>query len=230
MAHERETAGHAALMDGVYRYQRHIYNLTRKYYLFGRDRMIRELKLRAGESAVEIGCGTARNLILMAKAYPEARLFGLDASEEMLRTAREAARRAGVAERIALAHGFAEHLSPAMFGGNTSFDRALFPYSLSMIPDWRAALRVAAGAISRDGLIHVVDFGDFGRLPAPAGRSLESWLGKFHVRPRRGLLHRLEQLPPSPSLSLTVLPGRYAFVLRCAPADIRRLDLPSVAD
>ena len=27
--------GHAALMDGVYRYQRHVYDLTRKYYLLG---------------------------------------------------------------------------------------------------------------------------------------------------------------------------------------------------
>ena len=36
-------SGHAALMDRVYRRQRYIYDLTRKYYLFGRDRMIREL-------------------------------------------------------------------------------------------------------------------------------------------------------------------------------------------
>ena len=27
-------------MDGVYRYQRHVYDLTRKYYLLGRDRLI----------------------------------------------------------------------------------------------------------------------------------------------------------------------------------------------
>ncbi|TIV74063.1 MAG: SAM-dependent methyltransferase, partial [Mesorhizobium sp.] len=33
-------ASHAELMDGVYRWQRHIYDLTRKYYLLGRDRLI----------------------------------------------------------------------------------------------------------------------------------------------------------------------------------------------
>ena len=32
---------HAALMDTVYRGQRHIYDATRKYFLFGRDRLIR---------------------------------------------------------------------------------------------------------------------------------------------------------------------------------------------
>ena len=35
-------SGHAALMDGVYRHQRHIYDLTRKFYLLGRDRLIRD--------------------------------------------------------------------------------------------------------------------------------------------------------------------------------------------
>ena len=37
--------GSAVLMDRIYRHQRHIYNLSRKYYLLGRDRMIAELKL-----------------------------------------------------------------------------------------------------------------------------------------------------------------------------------------
>ncbi|HEY0281515.1 MAG TPA: hypothetical protein VGC27_02700 [Rhizomicrobium sp.] len=32
---------HAALMDEIYRHQRYVYDLTRKYYLFGRDRLIK---------------------------------------------------------------------------------------------------------------------------------------------------------------------------------------------
>ncbi|TIQ66810.1 MAG: SAM-dependent methyltransferase, partial [Mesorhizobium sp.] len=32
-------------MDGVYRWQRHIYDLTRKYYLLGRDRLISGLEV-----------------------------------------------------------------------------------------------------------------------------------------------------------------------------------------
>ncbi len=38
---------HAELMDGVYRYQRHVYDLTRKYYLLGRDRLIDGLDVAA---------------------------------------------------------------------------------------------------------------------------------------------------------------------------------------
>lgn len=37
---------HARLMDRMYRYQRYIYDFTRKYYLFGRDTLIRDLNPR----------------------------------------------------------------------------------------------------------------------------------------------------------------------------------------
>ena len=76
------------LMDRIYRRQRHFYDLTRKYFLLGRDHLIRELQPPAGGSVMEIGCGTGRNLIAAARAYPEARLFGLDISSAMLATAR----------------------------------------------------------------------------------------------------------------------------------------------
>ena len=49
---------HGAVMDEVYRPQRHVYDFTRKYYILGRDALIRDLSLRPGESLVEIGCGT----------------------------------------------------------------------------------------------------------------------------------------------------------------------------
>jgi S-adenosylmethionine-diacylgycerolhomoserine-N-methlytransferase len=73
MSREMPAKDHAALMDLVYRRQRYVYDLTRKYYLFGRDRLIRELDLKPGDRVVEIGCGTARNLVRMAQLYPEAR-------------------------------------------------------------------------------------------------------------------------------------------------------------
>ena len=78
----------AAAMDAIYRHQRFIYDLTRRPYLFGRDQMLAELEPPPGGSVLEIGCGTARNLLCAARLYPDAEFFGIDVSEEMLKTAR----------------------------------------------------------------------------------------------------------------------------------------------
>ena len=207
----RADGSHGALMDRVYRRQRHIYNLTRRYYLIGRDDLIGRLDLRSGDYAVEIGCGTARNLIAIAQRYPGARLFGLDASGEMLRTAQEAVNRAGLSGRIVLRHGFAESLSPRLFGENRAFDCTIFSYSLSMIPDWRRALCAAGAALSAGGRTHVVDFGDFAGLPYAASAALRFWLRKFHVAPRAELLNALERTASAPGSKMRIYPGRYAF-------------------
>ena len=202
-------------MDQVYRRQRYIYDLTRRYYLFGRDRMIRDLGLLPGESAVEVGCGTARNLIRIAKRYPGAVLFGLDASAEMLQTASANVARAGLSHRITLVQGYAEALTPAMFGRTMPFDRVLFPYSLSMIPDWNQALISASQALSPNGRLHVVDFGDLTDLGPIAGGLLRRWLTLFHVAPRVEILRALEaeaRRDGTPKGELQLLPARYAFL------------------
>src|ERR1700754_1798150 len=95
-------AAHATLMNDVYRRQRYIYDFTRKYYLLGRDRLVDEMELPNGARVVEVGCGTARNLIRLAKRFPDAHLYGLDASTEMLKTAEAAIERAGLKSQITL--------------------------------------------------------------------------------------------------------------------------------
>ncbi|MEJ1967543.1 MAG: class I SAM-dependent methyltransferase [Rhizomicrobium sp.] len=204
---------HAALMDDVYRYQRYIYDFTRKYYLFGRDRLIRELKPGPGARIIEVGCGTARNLIAIAHAYPDAHLFGLDASAEMLRTAAKAVERAGLTGRIKLVQAYAEDLSPALFGETAPFDDIVFSYSLSMIPDWKQALRSAKTALAPDGRIHAVDFGDLKGLGRIAEHVLRGWLALFHVAPREELLAAIEAgCRQGAAGRLTLLAGRYAFI------------------
>jgi S-adenosylmethionine-diacylgycerolhomoserine-N-methlytransferase len=205
---------HSGLMDRVYRRQRHFYDFTRKYYLFGRDRLIAGLALKPGESLAEIGCGTARNLIAIARAYPEARLYGLDASQAMLETASIAVRCAGLEDRIHLAQGLAEDFSPARFGLQ-SFENVLFSYSLSMIPDWRAALAAGFASLSPNGRLHVVDFGDLKSLGWPAKTALTAWLKLFHVTPRTEFLRRLEGVREEKK-RLTLLFGRYAFIFSSA--------------
>ena len=198
-------------MNRVYRGQRLIYDVTRRYYLFGRDRAIRELALAPGTRLVEVGCGTARNLVHIARRYPDVRLFGLDASTEMLRSAHRAVSRAGLSDRVSLTHGYGELLSPSLFSESEPFDAILFSYSLSMIPDWEGALDAARKALATNGRIHIVDFGDFTGLGRWAERAMRSWLTRFHVTPRVDLLARLEQGSPLDA-TLHLLPGRYAFM------------------
>ena len=129
----------AVLMDRLYRRQRHFYDLTRKHYLLGRDRLIEGLAPPSGGRVLEIGCGTARNLVAAARAWPEVQFFGIDISAEMLDTARRVVGRAGLAARIELARGDATSFDPAWLFGVPCFSRIFFSYSLSMIPDWRSA-------------------------------------------------------------------------------------------
>ncbi|WP_246747848.1 class I SAM-dependent methyltransferase [Methylobacterium sp. SD274] len=181
----------ARLMDRMYRYQRHIYDASRKFYLLGRDGMVADLRLPAGGSVLEIGCGTGRNLVRIARTYPDARCFGLDVSTEMLATAGRATARAGLAHRIRLARGDATAFDPAALFGEAVFDRIVISYALSMIPPWRAVLAEAAGHLAPDGSLHIVDFGDQVGLPRPARWLLNRWLAGFHVTPRQGLADAL---------------------------------------
>ncbi|MGD0141821.1 MAG: class I SAM-dependent methyltransferase [Rhizomicrobium sp.] len=215
MPAEPPPTDHAALMDRVYRRQRYVYDFTRKYYLFGRDRLIGELALKPGDRLVEIGCGTARNLVRIARLYPGAELYGLDASQEMLKSAAESVAHAGLEGRVRLIHGYAEDLSPALFGDNRPFDRAVFSYSLSMIPDWRRALAAAGDALSDAGKVHAVDFGDLSGLGRLGASCLRAWLALFHVKPRVEILQGVERMTPGgrPGQGeLWVSPARYAFL------------------
>ena len=180
-------SANASVMDSIYRHQRHIYDRTRRYYLLGRNDLIAALKPPSGGSVLEIGSGTARNLILTAKRYPDAELFGIDISAEMLKSADAMIARHGLADRITLAQADATRFEPSDLFGVTGFDRVFFSYSLSMIPGWETALRQAMQVVAPGGELHLVDFGQQTALPGWFGKGLRAWLARFHVTPRESL-------------------------------------------
>jgi S-adenosylmethionine-diacylgycerolhomoserine-N-methlytransferase len=184
----------SVLMDRIYRRQRHIYDLTRKYYLPGRDRLIEGLTPPIGGRVLEVGCGTARNLVLAARAWPQARFFGIDISAEMLSTANQVVKRAGLGGSVELACGDAARFDPALLFGVRCFARIIFSYSLSMIPDWQAALAHALLWLPEGGEVHIVDFGGQERLPSWFRAGLRHWLRRFHVDPRDALEGELARL------------------------------------
>jgi S-adenosylmethionine-diacylgycerolhomoserine-N-methlytransferase len=190
----------AALMDRMYRRQRFIYDASRKFYLLGRDEAIARLRAAPGDRVLEIGCGTGRNLIKLARAYPQACLFGLDVSQEMLLTAAASIARARLSARIALARADATSFEPRELFGHAGFDRVMISYALSMIPPWRETLGRALDALSPGGSLHLVDFGDCAGLPG-LKTGLRRWLAAFDVTPRDDLSDALKALSAERGLS-----------------------------
>lgn len=197
---------HAALMDEVYRGQRHIYDLTRKYYLFGRDTLIARLDAKPGARVLEVACGTGRNLAKVGKAWPGVRLYGLDISAEMLKNAR-----ATLGGRARLGEGDAGTFDAQGLLGEPAFERIVLSYSLSMIPDWEGALDHAAGLLADGGALHIVDFGDLAGLPAPFAAGLRGWLARFHVVPRTALPDVAARIAAARGLTLTSRRGPLGY-------------------
>lgn len=206
-------------MDRMYRMQRYFYDLTRKYYLLGRDQLLDEMRVQPGERLLEAGCGTARNLIILAKRNPDALFYGLDASAAMLETAQAKVDAAGVSNvvlRTALADDFTFDKT---FDLTEKFDKIFFSYSISMIPPWRESIENAIKNIKSGGSIFIVDFYDQGDLPGPFRRFLKWWLLKFHVKFWPDLMPCLESMDSDGVAQVTISPlfRRYSFIARIKP-------------
>lgn len=169
-------------LEAYYRFHAGIYDLTRWSFLFGRSGIIDLLsRLTAPRRILEVGCGTGKNLIKLAKTFPTARITGLDLSPDMLRKAQEKAH--AMADRIELVHG--AYNGPTAAG---TFDLVLFSYSLSMMdPGWETAIEAARDDLRPGGRIGVVDFHD-----SPLS-GFRSWMGMNHVRMEGHLLPALRR-------------------------------------
>ncbi|PHR19220.1 MAG: SAM-dependent methyltransferase [Sphingopyxis sp.] len=208
-------------MDRVYRSQSRIYDLTRKYYLLGRDELIAALAPPPGARVLEIGCGTARNLVQAAKVWPEAELYGFDISSEMLKAARKNLAQSRMKDRITLFHGDAENPALAMPLKIRTFDRIFLSFCLSMIPDWQSAIREALTLLEPGGELHIVDFGQAERLPSAFRSLLQQWLALFHVEPREQMHSFLVELDREMGTHSEFIPQyrgySWRFVVRPAP-------------
>ncbi len=203
-------------LDRKYHLQRRFYDFTRKYYLLGRDQLLREMNVKPGETVLEVGCGTGRNLVILAKRHPDAFFFGLDASMEMLEMA-DAKLDSARLGNVTLANVLAEDFYYVnTFEMTDRFDKIFFSYSISMIPSWREAIDNALNNLRPGGVLFIVDFYDQKDISRTFRKMLQNWLKAFHVQFWNDLLPYLGTLETKGLVRLTITPiyKRYAFIAR----------------
>lgn len=171
-----------AFLDGYYAWAAPIYDLTRKPYLLGRDRV---LSLVAAECrrglVVEVGAGTGRNLERLRARAPELTLGAVEPCRPM----RE--RLVARCPDVRVVDAWAEEIDLVAAFGETP-RAVIFSYCLSMIPEPGRALAHVRRQLPRTSTVWVVDFGPFDGGPRWARAALRRWLATFHVRPP-GPLH-----------------------------------------
>jgi S-adenosylmethionine-diacylgycerolhomoserine-N-methlytransferase len=175
-AHENTRHDHRRFLDDYYGATHRVYDATRRYYLFGRDRVLRDLARQRWRSIVETGCGTGRNLAVLHRLKPRRHFGGVEPSAPMRAHAQSTAPFARIVD------GFAED-APYLAIANGPPDRILFSYSLSMIGDPDEAIAHARVSLAERGRVVAVDFADLGGVPRPLRRAFVRWLDLFHVKP-----------------------------------------------
>jgi S-adenosylmethionine-diacylgycerolhomoserine-N-methlytransferase len=202
-------------LNNLYRFQRHFYDLTRRFFLFGRDDLLRQMNVLPGEQVLEIGCGTGRNLLKLAQIEPKAKIFGLDAADEMLKTAAAKLLAGNKQKEIILRQALAEEFNYRQtFELESPFDKIFISYSLSMFPKWREALLNALENLRPGGGLYIIDFWDGKGLPAWLIALRTWWLSLFKVYYRLEFLEFLKELQAEGTGKFTVsaVGTNYAFI------------------
>jgi ubiquinone/menaquinone biosynthesis C-methylase UbiE len=108
-------------------------------------------KLETGARVADIGCGKGASTLLMAKAFPNSQFFGFDYHDKSIEAAREAAERAGVADRVTFA------VSSAKDFPGKDYDLVAFFDCLHDMGDPAGAAAHVRRSVSRDGVWMIVE-------------------------------------------------------------------------
>lgn len=198
-------AGQNEAVRRFYRWNAPIYDLTRWVVLRRRQEAVDALRLRAGASVLEIGCGTGLNFALLGKKVGDTgRIVGIDLSADMLKRASRRRR-----TNVELICADAARLTLRdRFGG------ILFSYSLTIMPKWEEGVARAFEHLAPGGNLVVLDFGRRPQRLAPLRALFDHYLRLNFVDTRRDLvgalrLHAEKVEPLRP-------PTAYITILRCS--------------
>jgi S-adenosylmethionine-diacylgycerolhomoserine-N-methlytransferase len=162
---------HAERLDSFYSGQAQAYDDFRKRLLQGRAELYRELPVPKDGVWVDVGGGTGANLENLGDRLRELRqVYVVDLSKSLLAVADQRIQARGWTN-VRTLHADATTLT---LPEQTPADVVTFSYSLTMIPDWFAALDAAWRLLKPGGHIGVVDFYVGRKYPDPP-RAKHSW-------------------------------------------------------
>ncbi len=145
---------HAERMESFYSGQASAYDDFRKRLLHGREELFQKIELPTGGVWVDLGGGTGANLEFIAESVPKlGKVYVVDLASSLLNVARERFENNRWQHAQAI-EGDATRWQPP----EGSADVVTFSYSLTMIPDWFAAIENALRMLKPGGVIGVVDF------------------------------------------------------------------------
>lgn len=160
---------HADRLDSFYEGQATDYDSFRARLLRGREELIRQLSPPEGSVWVDFGGGTGANLE-WAEWLPRCRkVYVVDLCAPLLEQCRQRVAQRGWTNVEAV------HADATSFMPREPVDLVTFSYSLTMIPDWFAAIDQALRILRPGGRIGVVDFFVSRKFVDP-GRVRHSWL------------------------------------------------------
>lgn len=153
---------HKDRLESFYAGQADGYDEFRRRLLHGRRELIESLPTSDGAVWVDIGAGTGANAEYLGDRIRKlSRVYQVDLCSPLLQIARERAARHGWTNVMPV------EADATRFKPPEAADLVTFSYSLTMIPDWFAAVERAYEMLKPGGVIGVVDYYVSRKFPEP---------------------------------------------------------------
>jgi S-adenosylmethionine-diacylgycerolhomoserine-N-methlytransferase len=153
---------HEERLESFYKGQAKGYDAFRKRLLHGREELFQQLPATPGGVWVDLGAGTGENAEHWGPRLSEfSRVYLVDLSSSLLKMADERIRARGWTN-VSTVHADATKFAPP----EDHADVVTCSYSLTMIPDWFAAVDQAYRLLKPGGTFGVVDFFVARKYPA----------------------------------------------------------------
>lgn len=183
------SGSHPDRLERFYQGQAGHYDEFRERLLPGRRELVGSLPLSPGAVWIDLGGGTAHNLLHAGAALPALRqVYVVDITPSLLDVARQRCA-AHAWSNVTIIEGDAS----SVWLPSGCADVVTCSYSLTMMPEWRGAVGEASRLLRRGGTFGAVDFFVGPHHPAITRRVWPWWFAHSHVdlrEERLPFLHR----------------------------------------